>query len=136
MDILKTSIEWTKAEVFSSMFFIGFAVIFLAASAGFWQIGKTDVARAYVMPLAVAGALLLVIGAGIFIQHQARVTGFAEAYHADAPAFLASEIARAEKVLNDYRIAVFMVIPAIIAVSAALFTLVLKDSLGKSRKHC
>ena len=121
MDILKTATDWTKAEMASSGFFILFGAGFLLTSLGFWHMGKTDVARAYVVPALIAGVLLLAIGLGIFVQSQARVTSFPAAYHSDASQFIASEIARADRVLGDYRIAVFRVIPLIVAVGAVLF---------------
>lgn len=121
MDILKTSIDWTKAEVFSSSFFILFGVCFVAASWGFSHWGKTEISKAYVLPTLIAGGLLLVIGLGICVQSYTRITSFAEAYNTDAAAFVASELQRADRVLNEYRIAVFNVIPVIILVSAGLY---------------
>lgn len=120
MDILKTAIDWTKAEMFSSAFFILFGVVFLVASFGFWQLGKTDMSRAYVIPTLVAGALLLIIGVVIFLPSMSRVTSFETAFNNDAAAFIQTEIARADRVLNEYRIAVYMVIPLIVVVSALL----------------
>lgn len=120
IDILKTATEWTKAEMFSSAFFILFGVAFLLTSLGFWQLGKTDVAKAYVFPTLIAGALLLIIGVGIFFPSLTRVTSFATAYQTDAAGFIAAEIFRAEKVLNEYRIAVFRIIPLIVVVCAAM----------------
>ncbi|MEQ8714253.1 MAG: hypothetical protein RIC80_14625, partial [Cyclobacteriaceae bacterium] len=70
MEILKTAIEWAKAEVFSTRFFIYFAILFLAASVGFWQLGKTEIARAYIIPMLIAGALLLTIGLGLFFTNK------------------------------------------------------------------
>jgi hypothetical protein len=102
----------------SSAFFILFGLSFLLASLGFWQLGRTDMARAYVVPMAVAGALILIIGVGLFIPSQARLTSFPAAYATDAAGFVADEIARAGRVLNEYRIAVFGVIPLIIAACA------------------
>ncbi|SNS50559.1 hypothetical protein [Tropicimonas sediminicola] len=118
MDILKTATDWTKAEMVSSAFFVLFGLCFILASLGFWQLGKTDVSKAYVVPTLVAGSLLLIIGLGIFLPGFWRVSSFAEAYNSDAAGFVASEIRRADKVLNDYRIAVFRVIPLIISVCA------------------
>ena len=65
MGILKTATDWAKAEIFSSSFFIVFGVLFVAVSIGFWQLGKTDLAKAYIIPTAVAGVLLLTIGIGL-----------------------------------------------------------------------
>ena len=118
MDIVKTATDWTRAEMLSSAFFILFGLSFLLASLGFWQLGKTDMARAYVVPMLVAGTLILIIGLGLFLPSHARLTSFPAAYATDAAGFVADEIASADRVLNDYRIAVFRVIPLIIVACA------------------
>ncbi|NER16094.1 hypothetical protein [Spongiivirga citrea] len=120
MDILKIAIEWAKAEVFSSRFFILFAILFLTASIGFWQLGKTGTAKAYIIPTLVAGVLLLAVGLGIFFTNKSRVTSFAEAYNTNPTEFVQSEIIRTEKSMGEYRIIVFKVIPMIIIVAALL----------------
>ncbi len=119
MEILKLATEWAKAEVFSTRFFIIFAMLFLAASAGFWQLGKTELAKAYIIPLLVAGVLLMTIGLGLFFTNKARITQFESAYNSDASAFTASEVARVESTLKEYTV-VFKVIPIIIVVAALL----------------
>ena len=119
MDLLKAAQEWARAEVFSARFFIIFATLFLAASAGFWQMGKTELAKAYVIPLLVAGVLLMTIGLGLFFTNKARITQFEKAYHQDVSAFAASEIARTESTLKEYTL-VFKVVPMIIIVAALL----------------
>lgn len=119
MDILKLATDWAKAEVFSTRFFILFAILFLTASFGFWQLGKTDLAKAYIIPTLVAGLLLLTIGLGLFFTNKSRITQFETAYNKDASAFVASEIARAESTLKEYTV-VFKVVPLIIIVAALL----------------
>ena len=119
MDILKAATDWAEAEVFSSQFFILFGVVFLLGCIGFWQWGKTDVARAFTVPMLVAGALLLTIGLGIFFANKSRITSFTNAYNADATAFVKSEITRTEKSMNQYHI-VFKVIPLIMVIAALL----------------
>lgn len=120
MDILKTATDWAKTELFSTPFFILFALVFIAASLGFWQLGKTDMARAYIVPTLVAGVLLLTIGLGLFFTNKSRITQFETAYNTDAPAFIASEITRAEATLKEYNTIVFKAIPIIIIVAALL----------------
>ena len=120
MEILKTAIDWAKAEVFSSQFFIFFGVLFLIASIGFWQLGKTEVAKAFVVPTLVAGILLLAVGLGIFFTNKSRITSFTTAYNSDAPAFVESEITRTEKTMKEYQTIVFKIIPLIIVVAALL----------------
>ncbi len=124
MDILKTAVLWAKAEMVSSAFFAIFAIVFLAASFGFWQVGKTEVARAYVIPTAVAGVLLLILGVGLVVQSYGHTASFPKAYIADATAFVTDELTRTEAVLAQYRSAVFKVIPLSLAVCAVLFVFV------------
>ncbi len=120
MEILKTAIGWAKAEVFSSIFFILFGVMFLAASIGFWQLGKTEIAKAFIYPSLVAGILILTVGIGIFIANKSRVNSFTTAYNTDAKTFVKLEITRTEKSMGEYRLIVFKVIPLIIVVAALL----------------
>ena len=60
IDILKTSIDWAKAEIFSSSFFALMGLLFILTSIGFWQLGKTGTAKAFIIPLLVAGSLPVV----------------------------------------------------------------------------
>ncbi|WP_273567127.1 hypothetical protein [Maribacter halichondriae] len=120
MDILKTATDWAKAELVSTPFFILFGLAFIAASIGFWQLGKTDMAREYIIPTLVAGVLLMTIGLGLFFTNKSRITQFETSYHKDAPEFVASEIARAEATLKEYNTIVFKAIPIIIMVAALL----------------
>ena len=126
MEILKFATEWAKAEVFSARFFIFFALLFLAASTGFWQLGKTEMAKAFIIPSLVAGILLLAVGVGIFFTNKSRVTSFVEAYNENPNGFVTSEIARTQKSLNEYNTIVFKAIPFLIAGAALLLVLVNK----------
>lgn len=120
MELLKLATEWAKAEVFSTRFFILFAILFLMASIGFWQLGKTDIARAYIIPTLVAGVLLMTIGLGLFYTNRSRITQFEKAYHEDSAAFVASEFVRIDKALHEYRTIVFKYIPFIIIAASLI----------------
>lgn len=128
MDLLTTATTWARAEVFSARFFILAALLFLAASLGFYRLGLTAMARAYIVPTLVAGVLLLAVGVGIYYANGARVTRFAEAHQADAGAFVETELARTERVLAEYRRIVFGVIPLIIVAAALVIVLVERDT--------
>ncbi|MEM7486034.1 MAG: hypothetical protein AAF348_12575 [Bacteroidota bacterium] len=119
MELLKLATEWAKAEVFSTRFFIFFAIIFLIASIGFWQLGKTDLAKAYIIPTLVAGLLLMTIGLGLFYTNKSRITQFEKAFNNDASSFFQSEIERSESTLKEYTV-VFKVIPILIIAAALL----------------
>ena len=114
MDILKVSTDWAKAELVSTSFFIVIGIAFVLASFGFWQFGKTDLARAYTIPILVAGAFLMTVGFGLFFTNKARITQFETAYNADPLAFVTSELERAETTLKEYKTIVFTAIPLII----------------------
>jgi len=118
MDILKAATDWAKAELISTPFFILFGLVFIAASIGFWQLGKTDLAKAYIIPTLVAGALLTIIGFGLFFSNKSRITQFEEAYNEDASAFMTSELQRTDATLKEYKNVVFTAIPLIIAACA------------------
>ncbi|MEL7533094.1 MAG: hypothetical protein AAFN10_17385 [Bacteroidota bacterium] len=120
MDILKAATDWAKAELVSTPFFILFGLVFIAASIGFWQLGKTDLARAYIIPTLVAGSLLTIIGLGLYFTNKSRIPQFEKAYHEDASAFIASELERADATLKEYKNIVFTAIPIIIVVCAVL----------------
>ena len=116
--MIKASIDWVKSELFSTPFFVLFGVLFIVASIGFWQLGKTEMARAYIIPTLVAGVLLTVIGLGLFFTNKSRLAKFPVAYDKDASAFVESELARAEATLKEYKTIVFTAIPVIIAICA------------------
>ena len=122
MDILKASTNWAKAELFSTPFFVLFGLVFIAASIGFWQLGKTEMAKAYIIPTLVAGSLLIIIGLGLFFTNKSRLAQFEKGYNADASAFITSELDRVERTLAEYKNIVFTGIPLIIvACSLVLF---------------
>ena len=128
MEILKAAVEWAKAEVFSSRFFILFGVMFVIATLSFWQMGKTEIAKAFVIPTLVAGILLMTIGFGIFFANKSRVTSFETAYHHDPSAFVKAEISRTAQSMREYRTIVFKVIPFIIVAAALLMVFVDKPN--------
>jgi len=124
MELVKLVTEWAKAEVFSTRFFILFALLFLIASVGFWQLGKTDLARAYIIPTLVAGLLLMIIGVGLVYKNTNRVTEFETAYHQDATAFIASEFDRIEATLKEYNTVVFKAIPILMILASLVLVFV------------
>ncbi|MGC6422384.1 MAG: hypothetical protein ACON43_06190 [Flavobacteriaceae bacterium] len=121
MELLKLASAWAKAEVFSSKFFILFGVLFLLSSYGFWQLGKTDLAKAFISPLCICGILLLLIGGGLTYTNLSREKEFPVAHKEDAAVFLQMEIARANKTIKEFELVVLTIIPAIIAVLSLVF---------------
>ncbi len=119
MDILKAATDWAKAEVLSTPFFILFGVVFIAISIGLGHLGKTDLAKAYIIPTLVAGVLLIIIGSGLLYTNISRISSFEADYKRDASAFVEAEMVRVEGTLKEYT-TVFKVIPLMIIVAALL----------------
>ena len=123
MELLKLATEWVRSEVFSTRYFIFFAIGFLIASIGFWQLGKTELAKAYIIPTFVAGILLLIIGSGLNYTNIQRVKQFEKDFKTDASAFYQTEIVCSEDTLKEYSI-VLKVIPILIIIAALLILFV------------
>ncbi|WP_281615255.1 hypothetical protein [Flammeovirga sp. SubArs3] len=120
MDILKAATDWGRAEAFSISFFILFGILFIITGLGFWQLGKTEFARAFIYPVSIAGIFLLASGFGLFFSNKARVGEFETAYQQDASSFVASEIERVDKTIATYQTAAFKVFPAIAILGALM----------------
>ena len=123
MDILKAGIDWAKAEVFSSKISLLLALLFFLTALGFWQLGKTAMAKAFVWPMLVAGVLMVAVSAGLYLANKPRITEFETAYNTDAKAFVQTETARTAKSRHDLAM-VFKVLPLIIITAALLIVFV------------
>ena len=119
MELLKLATIWAKSEVFSTRFFIFFAIGFDITGYFFWQFGKIDLAKAYIYPSLIAGLLLLTIGLGLFYTNKSRIIQFEKEFRTDSTAFYQSEIERTESTLKEYTV-VFKVIPVLIIIAALL----------------
>src|SRR5580704_10587168 len=101
MDILKLSIDWARAELFSAKISLLLSLLFLLTAIGFWQLGKTAMAKAFVWPMLVASVLIVAVSAGLYFANKPRITQFETAYHTDAKTFIQTEIQRTAKSQND-----------------------------------
>ncbi len=123
MDILKLSTDWAKAEVFSAKISLLLGLLFFFAALGFWQLGKTAMAKAFVWPMLVAAVLMVAVSAGLYFANKPRISQFETAYNSDAKAFLQTETERTAKSQNDLAL-VFKVLPLIIIAAALLIVFV------------
>lgn len=117
MDPLKTATDWARAEMISNGAFILMGVVFLATCLGLWHMGRTEMARALVWPMGVAGVLLLILGGGLLFGTWSSLSGFAEAA-TDVQSFVMSELARIVQTRAGYATAVFKAMPLMVATAA------------------
>lgn len=126
MEIVKAANDWAKAEIFSAQIFFSFGVLFVLVSAGFWQLGNSELSQTLIYPILVAGALLMAAGIGFYFSNNKRLANFEADYKANPVTFLDSEIARTEKTIKSYENVAFKVFPGIIVV--ALLLIIFVDS--------
>ena len=119
MDILKISTEWARAELFSAKIVGLFSLLILLSAIGFALWGKTVMAKAFVMPMIVAGLFLVAVGIGLYTANKPRIEQFKSEYNKDANSFIQKEIVRTTKSKGDFK-TVFKVLPAIIIVAVIL----------------
>jgi len=81
-------------------------------------------ARAFVLPMLVAGVLMLILGGGLFYGTWKSSADFAPAISEDWSDFVASEIERVDRTMAQYGMAVFKVMPLMIAAAALLVVFV------------
>jgi len=86
---------------------------------GFWQLGKTPMAKALVWPLLISGLFLVAVSAGLYFANKPRIAQFETAYKNDADSFIQNEITRTTKSKHDLAL-VFKILPAIIIAAALL----------------
>lgn len=123
MDILKLSTDWAKAEVFSSKMTFLIGLLFFLAAFGFWQLGKTSMAKAFVWPVLIAGLLTITVSVGLYLANKPRITQFETAFNTDAKAFVQSETARTAKSQKELAL-VFKILPMVIVAAALLIAFV------------
>ena len=123
MDILKVSTDWAKAEVFSAKIILLLSLLFFLGAFGFWQLGKTPMAKAFVWPMLVSGVLIIAVSAGLYFANKPRITQFETAYNTDAKAFVQTETKRTAKSQHDLAL-VFKILPLIIIAAALLIMFV------------
>ncbi len=120
MEILKAASDWAKSEIVSSIFFMLFGIAYLLAAFGFWQWGNSPLTKALVIPILIAGGLLLSAGISFYISNKSRLTSFETSYKTNPSALIESEIERTTQTIRTYENVALKVFPAVIVVAALL----------------
>ena len=120
MEIINYSIEWARGEVFSAKVIALISVFVLLCVAGFYFWGKTSMARAYWLPLALSGVFLIIVAGGLYFANHPRITAFKEQYKENPQLFIKSELERTAKSDSDLNTIVYIVLPTIVVVCGIL----------------
>lgn len=120
MEIIKAAQDWAKGEIFSAIIFMLFGLVYLFAAFGCWQWGTTPLARALVVPILIAGGLLLSAGIGFYFSNKARLADFEPAYKTNPTELINSEIERTSQTIKTYENVALKVFPAIILLAGII----------------
>lgn len=118
MEIINYSIDWARSEIFSAKVIALVSVFVLLCAAGFYFWGRTTMARAYWLPLAVSGLFLVVVAGGLYYANHPRITAFEQQYKENPELFVKSELERTAKSDSDLAGIVYRILPIIIIVCA------------------
>ncbi|MBQ8050359.1 MAG: hypothetical protein IJ197_02125 [Bacteroidaceae bacterium] len=118
MDIINYSIDWVRGEVFAARVIALISVFVLLCAAGFYLWGKTSMARAYWLPLAVSGVFLVVVAGGLYYANHPRIEKFQEQYRENTELFVQGELERTAKSDRDLTLIVFRVLPILVMLCA------------------
>ncbi len=132
MNILDIAQHWAKEEVFSSRFFIVAAILFIAASVGFYKLGHSELSRSYIYPTLVCGVLLLIIGVGLVYNDSRRYKSFPKEWQDNPTEFVQAEIERTEKTAESSYNTIYRTIPIIIIAAALLIIFIDKPIVRAS----
>lgn len=121
MEIIKAATEWARAEITSSFFYMFFGVAYIIGSFALWKSGNTPMTKALIVPLLVAGGLLLSAGIGFYLSNKSRLTTFETDYLANPSTFINSEMTRTAGTIKSYENVALKVFPAIILVAALVY---------------
>jgi ABC-2 type transport system permease protein len=117
MDIIKTSTDWARAELYSAKIVWLFSLITILTAVAFSYWGKTQTAKAFVIPLVVAGIFLISVGIGLYMANKPRIEQFEKEFNSNPKEFVLKEIQRTAKSQKELAL-VFKILPAIIIVAA------------------
>ena len=130
MDILKIATDWAKIELISNAVFVLASIIFLSVSFALQTYARESHFSTYSLPFLIAAILLLILGAGLFFstwQHSINLE-----FQQDKALFIQAELTRAEKTISQYKLAVYMIFPALGLISFCIVLVFQNDQVRAS----
>jgi len=121
MEIIKTATEFAKAEIVSSIIFMFFGITYLLGSLGLWKFGQTSFTKALVIPILIAGVLLLCAGISFYLSNKSRIDNFEIEYKKNPNELINSEIVRTASTIKTYETVALKVFPIIIIIAGIIF---------------
>ena len=134
MDILKIATDWAKIELISNAVFVLASIIFLSVSFALQTYARESHFSTYSLPFLIAAILLLILGAGLLFStwHNSTNLQFQFQFQQDRALFIQDELTRAEKTISQYKLAVYMIFPALGLISFCVLLVFQNDQVRAS----
>ena len=132
MDILKIATDWAKIELISNAVFVLASIIFLSVSFALQTYARESHFSTYALPFLIAAILLLILGAGLLFSTWQHSTNLEFQFQQDKALFIQAELTRAEKTISQYKLAVYMIFPALGLISFCILLVFQNDQVRAS----
>lgn len=120
MQIVQAANQWAKAEMKSAICFMSFGVIYLIAAVCCFQLGDTPLTNALIVPMLVAGGLLVGAGISFYVSNKAKLNNFESAYKTNPSELITSELERTAQTMKTYENVALKVFPLVAVVSGLI----------------
>ena len=130
MDILKIATDWAKIELISNSVFVLASIIFLSVSFFLQICARESHFSTYSLPFLIAAILLLILGAGLLFSTWQHSTNLE--FQPDKALFIQAELTRAEKTISQYKLALYVIFPALGLISFCVLFVFQNDQVRAS----
>lgn len=120
MEIITSSLQWCKGEIFEGRLYLLFGICVCLLAFIYWKTGSTAFAKAMFLPFLLVGLLASTTGLGLIFTNEKRTIDYQQAFETSPSDFIASEKTRTEDFIKWYPYTMYGMSALIIA-GIALF---------------
>ena len=131
MELIDYTNKWVTGEIHEGWAMVAGGVLLLVFAFLAWRLGSSESARAIIIPLIVAAAIVIGTGTSMVVSNRNRIKQFEEQYQESPQKFLESEKARVDKFMKIYPQTI-IVAAVMMAISICVFAFCAKPWLRAS----
>ena len=102
MEIITSSLQWCKGEIFEGRLYLLFGICVCILAFLYWKTGSTAFAKAMYLPFLLVGLIASGTGLGLIITNEKRINDYQQAFEASPSEFIVSEKERTEGFIKWY----------------------------------
>ena len=130
MEIITSSLQWCKGEIFEGRLYLLFGICVCILAFLYWKSGSTIFAKAMFLPFLLVGLIASGTGLGLIFTNEKRIADYQQAFDASPREFVVSEKVRTEGFIKWYPYTMYGM-SALILAGIALF-LFLPTATGRA----